>query len=340
MTHRHRRILRRRAQRGCACSAPGVATGGTQTTTSASTSSRLDRRAHRRREIRRRHRHPEVQRGVRRRPSGRRPGRSPRASTPSALELPTIADPVPGRHRLGGQQLRDVERSRADRVGADHPGLLEQRRHRRVGHRRRARGQPGRRPGRAGRTSPRSPAWSGPAPGPAGRTSAGCRTTPGTAARPRCRSSPCQNCSRSLPETSARLPAETNVDSPSPRLAASARIAMPSAPDWQKKPIRPGGGTTGASVAFIRTRRVGVDHAEAVRSEHPHPGGPRHLDHLPLRARPPSVPVPPPVDGRRIRRSSPPGRARPSPGRTATTSATRRRLGTATRPGRPDPGCR
>ena len=28
---------------------------------------------------------------------------------------------------------------------------------------------------------------------------------------------------------------------------------MPSAPDWQKKPIRPGGGTTGARVAFIRT---------------------------------------------------------------------------------------
>ncbi len=28
---------------------------------------------------------------------------------------------------------------------------------------------------------------------------------------------------------------------------------MPSAPDWQKKPIRPGGGTTGARVAFILT---------------------------------------------------------------------------------------
>ena len=67
------------------------------------------------------------------------------------------------------------------------------------------------------------------------------------------RSSPCQNCSRSLPETSARFPAETKVDRPKPRLAASARMAMPNAPDWQKKPIRPGGGTTGASVAFIRT---------------------------------------------------------------------------------------
>ena len=27
---------------------------------------------------------------------------------------------------------------------------------------------------------------------------------------------------------------------------------MPSMPDWQKKPIRPGGGTTGARLAFIR----------------------------------------------------------------------------------------
>ncbi len=67
------------------------------------------------------------------------------------------------------------------------------------------------------------------------------------------RSSDCQYCSRSLPDTSARLPAETNEDSPSPRLAASARIAMPSAPDWQKNPTRPGGGTTGARLALSRT---------------------------------------------------------------------------------------
>ncbi len=63
----------------------------------------------------------------------------------------------------------------------------------------------------------------------------------------------CQYCSRSLPETSARLPAETKVDSPSPRSLAAARIAMPSAPDWAKKPARPRPGTSGARVALSRT---------------------------------------------------------------------------------------
>src|SRR6185312_324274 len=70
------------------------------------------------------------------------------------------------------------------------------------------------------------------------------------------RSSDCQYWSRSLPETSARFPAETNEDRPSPRPAASARIAMPSAPDWQKNPTRPGGGTTGARVPLSRTARL------------------------------------------------------------------------------------
>ncbi len=59
--------------------------------------------------------------------------------------------------------------------------------------------------------------------------------------------------SRSLPETSARLPAETNVDRPNPRASASARIAMPNAPDWQKNPVRPRRGSEGASVALSRT---------------------------------------------------------------------------------------
>ena len=54
-----------------------------------------------------------------------------------------------------------------------------------------------------------------------------------------------QYCSRSLPDTSARLPAETNVDRPSPRWRAAARIAMPSAPDWQKNPTRPRPGSVG-----------------------------------------------------------------------------------------------
>src|SRR4051794_30187424 len=58
-------------------------------------------------------------------------------------------------------------------------------------------------------------------------------------------SSSCQYCSRSLPETSARLPAETNVDRPRPRRDTDSRIAVPSAPDWQKKPTRPWGGIDG-----------------------------------------------------------------------------------------------
>ena len=56
-----------------------------------------------------------------------------------------------------------------------------------------------------------------------------------------------------MPETSARLPAETNVESPSPRSAAAARMAMPRAPDWQKKPTRPRPGSTGARVALRLT---------------------------------------------------------------------------------------
>src|SRR4051794_41697417 len=55
-------------------------------------------------------------------------------------------------------------------------------------------------------------------------------------------SSSSQYCRRSLPDTSARLPALTNVDRPRPRLFTFSRIAEPSAPDWQKKPARPRAG--------------------------------------------------------------------------------------------------
>ncbi len=46
----------------------------------------------------------------------------------------------------------------------------------------------------------------------------------------------------SLPETSARLPALTNVERPRPRLVTFSRMAEPSAPDWQKNPARPRAG--------------------------------------------------------------------------------------------------
>ena len=55
-------------------------------------------------------------------------------------------------------------------------------------------------------------------------------------------SSSSQYCRRSLPETSARLPALTNVERPRPRLLTFSRIAVPSAPDWQKNPARPRAG--------------------------------------------------------------------------------------------------
>ena len=66
-------------------------------------------------------------------------------------------------------------------------------------------------------------------------------------------SSSSQYCSRSLPDTSARLPALTNVERPRPRLRTFSRIAEPSAPDWQKNPARPRGGISPASDALIET---------------------------------------------------------------------------------------
>ena len=58
---------------------------------------------------------------------------------------------------------------------------------------------------------------------------------------------------RSLPLTSARLPAETKVDSPRPRDTIVSSSATPSAPDWLKKPIRPRPGITGDSDALSDT---------------------------------------------------------------------------------------
>ena len=59
--------------------------------------------------------------------------------------------------------------------------------------------------------------------------------------------------SRSLPLTSARLPAETKVDSPMFRLRARSRSATPSEPDWAKNPTRPRAGIIGARLALSRT---------------------------------------------------------------------------------------
>src|SRR4051794_38344014 len=66
-------------------------------------------------------------------------------------------------------------------------------------------------------------------------------------------SSSSQYCRRSLLDTSARLPALTNVERPSPRLLTFSRMAEPRAPDWQKNPARPRGGITPDSEALIDT---------------------------------------------------------------------------------------
>lgn len=58
---------------------------------------------------------------------------------------------------------------------------------------------------------------------------------------------------RSLPETSALLPMETNCVRPIPRSCATFKIATPSAPDWLTNPIDPGRAGVGANVAFKLT---------------------------------------------------------------------------------------
>jgi len=69
----------------------------------------------------------------------------------------------------------------------------------------------------------------------------------------RVRSSRSQASSRSLLLTSARLPTETNCEIPNPHLAAAETTAMPSAPDWEIRPSRPGRIGMPAKVALRRT---------------------------------------------------------------------------------------
>ncbi len=61
-------------------------------------------------------------------------------------------------------------------------------------------------------------------------------------------SSAAQYCNRSLPDTSSLAPTSTNWEMPTPRRWACSRAAMPSVPDWVRKPTPPGRTTTGANV--------------------------------------------------------------------------------------------
>jgi len=69
------------------------------------------------------------------------------------------------------------------------------------------------------------------------------------------RSSSSKNCRTSLPLTSARSPADRNAETPSPRASTVASNAAPNGALWEKKPMPPAGGSTGARLAF---RRVAV----------------------------------------------------------------------------------
>ena len=74
--------------------------------------------------------------------------------------------------------------------------------------------------------------------------------------------------SRSLPLTSALLPTDTKLDTPSPMRADRSRMAMPSAPDWDCMAMRPGPAAYGENVA---SRPIAVfDDTEAVRADEPH----------------------------------------------------------------------
>jgi hypothetical protein len=62
-----------------------------------------------------------------------------------------------------------------------------------------------------------------------------------------------QYSSRSLPETSALLPSETNIDKPRPRSRINARIASPRAPDCDENAIGPDSGSVAENEAWSRT---------------------------------------------------------------------------------------
>ncbi len=75
------------------------------------------------------------------------------------------------------------------------------------------------------------------------------RYSPTTAVR----SSSSQYCRASLPDTSARLPADRNERSPRPRRSALDSTATPSPPDWLNRARAPGLGRVGATEALRLT---------------------------------------------------------------------------------------
>ena len=82
-----------------------------------------------------------------------------------------------------------------------------------------------------------------------------------------------QYCRKSLPDRSALLPTETNDDSPTPSRAGGLDDRDPETAALReecRRRRRPPDGA--ANVALSRTSRDGVEHAEAIGSNQPHPG--------------------------------------------------------------------
>ena len=80
-------------------------------------------------------------------------------------------------------------------------------------------------------------------------------------------SSSSHHSSRSLVETSALLPIDTNADRPSPRDSAASSSASPSAPLWEEKPMLPAGRRAGGEGRV--QARPGDGDAEAVGPDQP-----------------------------------------------------------------------
>ena len=271
--HRHPRAARGVAQGG-GVSVPWVATGGTQTDDQRVDVGPVRRRPHGGGQVSGRHtarRGPAAHRRPARRPASRQASIGQHAQRAGVADDP---DPVARRHRLGGQQLGDVERRR-QAVGADHPGLREQGRHRGLGQGSACRAAPTRAITRACR--PDFTAITGFVRASTRASRANLRGLPNDSrysSTTSVRSSPCQNCSRSLPDTSARLPAETKVDRPSAavggvgedRDAQRAGLAEEADPAGRRHHRRQGGVHPHGG--------IGVHQAQAVRPEHPHPGAP------------------------------------------------------------------
>ena len=210
------------------------------------------------------------------RPAARAPARPRRPRVRARDRLPAAVgddrDPVAGRERLGGEQRGHVELLEHG-VGADDARALEQR----------VDGHVGRADQRAGagraRAPPPLPGGRSRPPRSASRAAIRRATAPNRRGLPndsryssttQVASSSSQYCRKSLPERSALSPVDTNEDRPTPRRAASAIAATPSAPLCEASATGPAAGATGGAGRVHAQRRVRVEDAHRARADQPH----------------------------------------------------------------------